>query len=171
MVVTNEHDEDVTEPSVPRRWTRVAVVVAATVAVGLLAATAGAIYVRNEIFDNELPSCGREPVVVEWTQREGRWSRSATFELVDDSQTVQVDLTLQRDDGGVIQTGKTLYVVPAGGSVPADDAATAPSTAPFRGTIVGSGIDAINEQVTLQAGEWQLIVKGGASPAEVRWPC
>ena len=146
-----------------------AVIAGATAAVVTVAAIAGLLYLRDEIFDNELPSCDSEPVVLEWTQREGRWSRSDTFELFDDSQTVQVDLALQRDDGGVIQVGKTLYVVPAGSSPPAD--ATTPSTQPFRGTTVGSGVDGINERVTLQAGEWQLIVKGGASPAEVRWPC
>ena len=134
-------------------------------------AVGGFVYLRNEIFDNELPSCDREPVVLEWTQREGLWSRSATFELVDDSQTVQVDLTLQRDDGGVIQVGKTVYVIPAGEKHPADDEETTPTTQPFRGTVVGRGVDGVNEQVTLEAGEWQLIVKGGASAADVRWPC
>jgi hypothetical protein len=157
-----------------RRWKSVAVVVGTTAllgAIAVLAAVGGLVYLRNEVFDNELPSCDREPVVLEWTQQEGLWQRSATFELLEDSQTVQVDLILQRDDGGVIQTGKTVYVIAAGGSVPADNEETTSTTQPFRGTVVGRGIDGVNEQVTLEAGEWQLIVKGGASAAEVRWPC
>ncbi len=163
-----------TERSLQRRWKSVAVVVGTTAllgAIAVLAAVGGLIYLSNEVFDNELPSCDREPVVLEWTQQEGLWQRSATFELLEDSQTVQVDLILQRDDGGVIQTGKTVYVIAAGGSVPADNEETTSTTQPFRGTVVGRGIDGVNEQVTLEAGKWQLIVKGGASAAEVRWPC
>ena len=163
-----------TERSLQRRWKSVAVVVGTTAllgAIAVLAAVGGLIYLRNEVFDNELPSCDREPVVLEWTQQEGLWQRSATFELFEDSQAVQVDLILHRDDGGVIQTGKTVYVIAAGGSVPADNEETTSTTQRFRGTVVGRGIDGVNEQVTLEAGEWQLIVKGGASAAEVRWPC
>lgn len=164
----------VTEPSVQRRWKTVALVVGTTALVGAvvgLAALGGLVYLRNEIFDNELPSCDREPVVLEWTQQEGLWRRSATFELFEDSQTVQVDVLLHRDDGGIIQVGKTVYVIAADGILPASDLETTPATQPFRGSVVGSGIDGVNEQVTLEAGEWQLIVKGGASAAEVRWPC
>lgn len=163
-----------TDPSLQRRWKSVAVVAGTTAllgAIAVLVTVGGLIYLRNEVFDNELPSCDREPVVLEWAQRDGLWQRSATFDLFEDSQTVQVDLTLHRDDGGVIQTGKTVYVVAAGGSVPADADDTTSTTLPFRGTVVGRGIDGVNEQVTLQAGQWQLIVKGGASAAEVRWPC
>ena len=141
------------------------------VAAAALAVVAVLTYISNEVFDNEIPSCDADPVVLEWTQREGLWQRSATFELFEDSQKVQVDVTLHRDDGGVIQVGKNVYVMAAGGSVPADDDETTPTTQPFRGTVVGRGIDGVNEQVTLEAGEWQLPVKGGASPAEVRWPC
>ena len=139
--------------------------------IAVLAAVGGLVYMGNEVFDNELPSCAGEPVILEWTQQEGLWQRSATFELLEDSQTVQVDLTLHRDDGGVIQTGKTVYVIAAGGNVPADTDETTSTTQPFPATVVGRGIDGVNEQVTLEAGEWQLIVKGGASAAEVRWPC
>lgn len=163
-----------TERSLQRRWRSVAVVVGTIAllgAIAVLVSVGGFIYLRNEVFDNELPSCDREPVVLEWTQREGLWLRSATFELFEDSQTIQVDLILHRDDGGVIQTGKTVYVIDSGGSVPADTNETTSITQPFRGTVVGRGIDGVNEQVTLEAGEWQLIVKGGASAAEVRWPC
>ncbi len=170
----NEHDVDVAESSVQSGWKTVAVAIGTTVLVGAMAVLAivgGLVYLRNEIFDNELPSCDREPVILEWTQQEGRWSRSAAFELVEDSQTVQVDLALVRDDGGVIQVGKTVYVIAAGGDLPADFGETSPTTQPFRGTVVGSGIDGVNEQVALEAGTWQLIVKGGASAAEVRWPC
>jgi len=170
----NEHDVGVAEPAVPSGWKTVAVVIGTSVLVGAMVVVTivgGLVYLRNEIFDNELPSCDREPVILEWTQAEGRWSRSATFELVNDSQTVQVDLALARDDGGVIQVGKTVYAIAAGGGLPADSDETSPTTQPFRGTVVGSGIDGVNEQVTLEAGKWQLIVKGGASAAEVRWPC
>jgi hypothetical protein len=170
----NEHDVGVAEPSVQSRRKTVAVAIGTSVLVGAMAVVAivgGLIYLRNEIFDNELPSCDREPVILEWTQQEGQWRRSATFELVDDSQTVQVDLVLARDDGGVIQVGKTVYAIAAGGGLPADFDETAPTTQPFPGTVVGSGIDGVNEQLTLEAGKWQLIVKGGASAAEVRWPC
>ena len=170
----NEHDVDVAEQSVQNRRKTVAVVIGTTALAGAVAVVAivgGLVYLRNEIFDNELPSCDREPVILEWTQQEGRWSRSATFELVEDSQTVQVDLALARDDGGVIQVGKTVYVIATGGGLPADVDETSPTTQPFRGTVVGSGIDGVNEQVTLEAGKWQLIVTGAASAAEVRWPC
>lgn len=169
-----DHDGDVTERSLQHRRKSVAVVVGTTALLGtlaVLAAVGGLLYLRNELFDNELPGCDREPVVLDWTQRDGRWQRSETFDLFEDSQTVQVDLILHRDDGGVIQTGKTVYVIAAGGTVPADNDETTPTTQPFRGTAVGRGIDGVNEQVTLDAGEWQLIVKGGASAAEVRWPC
>jgi hypothetical protein len=165
---------DVTEPSVQRRWKTVALVVGTTALVGAVAALvaiAGLVYLRNEIVDNELPSCDREPVILEWTQGEGLWRRSTTFELVEDSQTVQVDLMLANEDAGaVLNFGKTVYVIAAGGSFPAGREET-PSTQPFQGKVVGSGIDGVNEQVTLEAGQWQLIVKGGASAAEVRWPC
>ncbi len=169
----NVHDTDVTEPSVQRRWETVKLVVGTTAFVGavvVLPLLLGLVYLRNEIFDNELPSCDREPVVLEWTQQEGLWRRSAAFELLEDSQSVQIDVALDRDDGGVIQVGKTVYVIAAGGILPASDEETR-TTQPFRGTVVGRGIDGVNEQVTLEAGKWQLIVKGGASAAEVRWPC
>lgn len=163
-----------TVPSLQRRWKSVAAVVGTIAllgAIAVLVSVGGLIYLRNEVFDNELPSCDREPVVLEWTRRDGLWQRSAPFELLEDSQTVQFDLTLHRDDGGVIQTGKTVYVIAAGGNVPADTDETTSTTQPFRATVVGRGVDGVNEQVTLGAGEWQLIVKGGASAAEARWPC
>jgi hypothetical protein len=164
----------VSEPSRHSRWKTVAVVVATTAlvgAVGVLAAFGVLRYLTNEIFDNELPSCDREPVVLEWIQQDGLWRRSAAFELIEDSQKVQVDIVLFRDDGGVIQGGKTVYAIVAGGTLPAGADETTPTSRPFPGTIVGWGIDGVNEQVTLEAGEWQLIVRSGASPAEVRWPC
>jgi hypothetical protein len=166
---------DVTEPSVQRRWKTVAVVVGTTALVGagaVLVVVGGLVYLRNEVFDNELPSCDREPVILEWTQGDGSWRRSTTFELLEDSQTVQVDLALANEDGGqVLNFGRTVYVIPAGGTFPADFEEMTPSTQPFEGRVVGSGIDGVNEQVTLEAGQWQLIVQGGASAAEVRWPC
>lgn len=170
----DEHDVGVTESPVQRRRRAAAVVVGTAALIGavaVLVAVAGFRYVGNEIFDNELPSCDREPVVLEWTQQDGRWLRSETFELLERSHTVQVDLSLQRDDGGVIQTGKTVYVIPAGDRVPADGEAATSGTEPFRGVVVGRGVDGVDEQVTIGAGEWQLIVQGGASAAEVRWPC
>lgn len=169
----DDHDVKVTEQSAQRRHRSVAVAIATTalvVAAAALAAVAVLTYISNEVFDNELPSCDADPVVLEWTQGEGLWQRSATFELLEDSQTVQVDVMLHRDDGGVIQVGKNVYVIAAGGSFPVDDETT-PTTQPFQGTVVGRGIDGVNEQVTLEAGEWQLIVRGGASPVDVRWPC
>ena len=166
---------DVTEPSVQRRWKTVALVVGTTALIGaiaVLAAVGGLVYLRNEIFDNELPSCDREPVILEWTQGDGSWRRSTTFELLEDSQTVQVDLALANEDAGqVLNFGRTVYVIAAGGAFPADFGETTTSTQPFEGKVVGSGIDGVNEQVTLEAGQWQLIVQGGASAAEVRWPC
>lgn len=141
------------------------------VTIAVWAVVAGLRYVTYEIFNNDLPSCDREPVVLEWTQQEGRWQRSATFELFEDSQTVQVDMALYRDDGGFLHGGKTVYVVAVGGSVPADIQETPRTTEPFPGIVVGHGLDGVNEQVTLEAGQWQLIVRGRASAPEVRWPC
>jgi hypothetical protein len=164
----------VTERAARSRGRTIAAVVAATAlvaSVAVLATFAGLRYVTNEIFDNEVPSCDSDPVVLEWTRQEGGWRRSAAFQLLEDSQTVQVDVVLTRDDGGVIQTGTTIYVIAADGDLPADVGAATPTTLPFGGTVVGRGVDAVNERVTLDAGEWQLIVDGGASPAEVRWPC
>ena len=172
-LVLDGHDVEVTGQSAQRRHKSVAVAFGATalvVAAATLAAVAVLTYIRSEVFVNELPSCDADPVVLEWTQGDGLWQRSATFELFEDSQTVQVDVTLHRDDGGVIQVGKNVYVIAAGGTFPVDDETT-PTTQPFQGIVVGRGIDGVSEQVRLPAGEWQLIVKGGASPADVRWPC
>ena len=166
---------DVTEPSVQRRWKTVALVVGTTALIGataVLLAVGGLVYLRNEIFDNELPSCDREPVILDWTQGDDSWRRSTTFELLEDSQTVQVDLALANEDAGqVLNFGRTVYVIAAGGALPAEFKETTTSNQPFEGTVVGSGIDGVNELVTLEAGQWQLLVQGGASAAEVRWPC
>ena len=157
-----------------RRWRAVVAVVgaiAAAIVLGVLALVGASAYLMNELFDNEVPSCDREPVVLEWRGSDGGWHRSAPFELVADSQTVQVDLTLYRDDGGVIQPGKSVYAIAAGDPLPPEDEDIAGTTRPFRGTVVGRGVDGLNEQITLGAGQWELIVDGGASAAEVRWPC
>ena len=166
---------DVTEPSVQRRWKTVALVLGTTALIGAIAvlvAIGGLVYLRNEIFDNELPSCDREPVILEWTQGDGSWRRSTPFELLEDSQTVQVDLLLANEDAGqVLNFGRTVYVIAAGGALPAEFGETTTSTQPFEGKVVGRGIDGVNESVNLGAGQWQLIVQGGASAAAVRWPC
>jgi hypothetical protein len=44
-------------------------------------------------------------------------------------------------------------------------------TLPFEGLRVGHGVEAVNEQITLGAGTWELALTGGAAPVEVRWPC
>lgn len=151
-----------------------ALAVGATVlvaSVALVVILAGLFYVSNEIFDNEVPRCDAEPVILQWSAPQDRWRRSDVFELVDDSQTVQVDAALARDDGGVIQTGTTVYAIAAGAELPAPVDDATPTTLSFGGTLVGRGVDGINEQVTLAAGRWQLIADGGVSPAELRWPC
>ena len=167
---------DVTEPSVQRRWRTVALVIGTIALAGVtavLVGIGGLLYLSNEIFDNEQPSCDREPVVLEWTQQgDGLWRRSTPFELLEDSQTVQVDLALANEDAGqVLNFGRTVYVIASGETFAADFEETTSSTQPFEGEVVGNGIDGVNEQVTLGAGKWQLIVKGAASAAEVRWPC
>ena len=167
---------DVTEPSVQRRWRTVALVIGTIALAGVtavLVGIGGLLYLSNEIFDNEQPSCDREPVILEWTrQGDGLWRRSTPFELLEDSQTVQVDLALANEDAGqVLNFGRTVYVIASGETFPTDFEETTSSTQPFEGEVVGNGIDGVNEQVTLGAGKWQLIVKGAASAAEVRWPC
>jgi hypothetical protein len=125
--------------------------------------------VKRTIDGDGPPSYDREPVVLEWVEQDGSWWRSETFELVEVSQVVQVDVALWRD-GGVLQLGNTVYAVPAGESFP-DLAATTSGTLPFTGVRVGHGVEAVNEQITLGTGRWELAVAGGAAPVEVRWPC
>ena len=158
------------------RWRTVALVIGTIALAGVtavLVGVGGLLYLSNEIFDNELPSCDREPVILEWTQQgDGLWRRSTPFELLEDSQTVQVDLVLANEDAGqVLNFGRSVYVIAAGETFAADFEETTSSTQPFEGEVVGNGIEGVNEQVTLGAGKWQLIVKGAASGAEVRWPC
>lgn len=114
------------------------------------------------------PNCEREPVVLEWAERDGSWWRSDSFELDGASQVVQVDVVL-RPDGGVLAVGNSVYVARAGQLLPDADDVT--SSTPFDGTRVGSGVEAVNETVRLESGTWELLVSGGAAHAEVRWPC
>lgn len=162
-----------TEPAPGRRRRDVlTAVVGSTALVGgilLLPIVVGFFLVQRAIDGDGPPGCDREPVLLEWVERDGAWFRSAGFELVADEQTVQVDVSLLKD-GGVIQLGKTVYAVPAGEAFPESDEPTS-TTQPFPGVRVGHGVDAVNEQVDLGAGAWELIVRGGAAPAEVRWPC
>jgi hypothetical protein len=69
---------------------------------------------------------------LKWTQQgDGLWRRSTPFELLEDSQTVQVDLVLANEDAGqVLNFGRSVYVVAAGATFPAD----------FEETIVHSAI-------------------------------
>jgi hypothetical protein len=127
---------------------------------------------RFDLFgDDGPPSCASEPAVLEWSDSDRGWRRTGRFTL-EESQIVQVDVDLWNSDGGgVLDFGvSTVYAVPAGEPFPefGDSAAT---TSPFLGIRVGSGKDAVNEQLRLDPGVWELIMRDGASAAEVRWPC
>lgn len=130
----------------------------------------GAVVYFGGVFSgDDPPDCDRDPHVLEWVDRDRQWQRSDPFEP-DEAQTVQVDVGLWRD-GGVIQVGATVYVVAAGEPFRHFGEGATPTTRPFRSTKVGHGIDAVNELIRLDAGVWEHMVGGGASPAEVRWPC
>jgi hypothetical protein len=153
------------------RGTAVAVIgtVAVVAAILVLPVVLVAVMVLRAVDDGGPPTCDREPVLLEWIDQDGAWFRTTPFELETDEQTVQIDVTL-RPDGGVIRVGQTVYVARAGGPFP-DVAEVGSTTGPFDGVVVGRGVDAVNEQVDLGPGAWELMVRGGAAPAEVRWPC
>jgi hypothetical protein len=149
--------------------------IGAVVSVATIAALAAAYVLASSslhetISGDDPPTCDAAPVVVAWTERDGQWQRSDVFELVEDGQIAQIDVALG-PDGGVIQTGQTVYVVAAGTPWPdaSDDTPESPPSVP--GEVVGRGIDAVNEQITLDAGRWQLVVSGNVGSATVRWPC
>ena len=126
--------------------------------------------VRNTfVGGDDAPSFDSEPVMLEWTEPDFGWQRSGPFTL-DTAQTVQVDVRLFDPDGGVIQAGSTVYAVPAGEPFP-DFGETSTTTTPFRGIRVGLGRKAVNEQVRLDAGAWELMLRGAPGRTEVRWPC
>jgi hypothetical protein len=130
----------------------------------------GARMVRNTILgSDDAPSCDSEPVSLRWSEPDFGWQRTGPFTL-DAAQTVQVDVRLFDPDGGVIQLGSTVYAVPAGEPFP-DFSETATTTTPFGGIRVGHGREAVNEQVRLDAGAWELMLRGVPGRTEVRWPC
>ncbi len=161
-----------TDPSaeLPRESTAAAVVgtVLFVGALVLLPIVGAVWYIGAKLSPDDPPSCDRDPMVLEWIVGESGWRRSESFEL-DGRYVVQVDVRLSRD-GGFIQTGKSVYAVPAGEPFPsAGESST--TTRPFPGIRVGHGIDAVNEQVRLDPGVWELMVRSAASSPEVRWPC
>lgn len=127
-------------------------------------------YIRHEISGGGTPSCDQDAVEVEWVERDGLWRRSDAFELDEAPQTVQVDVRLQRD-GGVLQFGSTVFAVPAGEPTPVPRDMASSTTRPYAGMLVGRGVDAVNEQIELARGRWELIVDGTATATELRWPC
>ena len=125
---------------------------------------------RDAVFGDEAaPSCDAPPVVVAWSEPAGQWRRSEVFELVDDSQTVQIDVGLG-PDGGVFRPVRPCYVVAAGAPLP-ESGSEPSSMTPFASQRVGFGVNAVNEQITLDAGRWQLAIKGNVGTATVKWPC
>ncbi len=151
---------------------RVAPVAALLLATALLAApfVLGAIWLGGTFASDGPPSCDRPPTVLPWVEQERQWRRSELFTL-ERQETVQVDVELH-SDGAVLDFGRTVYAVPAGATMPApstDDATE--SGSPDGWVRVGHGREAVNEQVDLRAGTWELVVGGAAKPAELRWPC
>lgn len=139
----------------------------AVTAAGYLSAQAGLQVLHDTVFgDNTTPTCNAPAVTVTWSEPDTQWRRSETFEVDTDNQTVQIDVALG-PDGGILQTGQTVYVIGAGDPLPQPDN----TTAPFGGQTVGHGINAVNEQITLSAGQWQLAIKGNVGTATIKTPC
>jgi hypothetical protein len=112
------------------------------------------------------PQCDATPVGLEWSA-EGRRRRSTPFELTGSTQIVQVDVQLMDSGNGVVPDWKTVTAVRAGIEI----AATSTDGSPSADVQVGIGVEAVNERVTLGAGDWELLVNGEAGVATIRWPC
>lgn len=106
--------------------------------------------------------CGEAPVVLDWGEAVDGYRRSEPF-VVESASSVAVDVTLADDDGGVLQFGKSVWAVPVESPLVVDGR--------IQGVHVGHGREAVNERVALDAGSWQIVIKGRSGVPEVRVGC
>lgn len=165
--------------------TGIAIALAAIGLLGVFVVAVMAFAVTRAIHDADRPAprCAADPTALTWAVDDPGWRRSDRFELNAPSQVVQIDARLRGDSGrGILAGWATIYAVRAG-TTAADVRAlyssqTATSTGPVRPEVdstdivkVGMGLNAVNEQVTLGAGTWELMSDDFVKATTVRSPC